>query len=185
MHQDLLSQVYQHPLFTADDVQEIVSRHTREHYRKGDFLLQKGAVADDYYIVEAGLVRSFVYDYEDNDITIGFSSPGGLVIEVASIFQRVPTAEYIQWRISYESFQELFHTIPACREWGRGWMAYALYQAKVRSIEMITLPASKRYMQLLEQYPEIIQQVPLKYIASYLGVTDTSLSRIRKEVSRS
>lgn len=192
MTSDLLSRVYQHPLFTPEDVSEIIASHTRVQCSKGDFLLKKGSIADDYYIVEQGLVRSYVYDYENNDITIGFISPGRLVIDVASIFQRVPTAEYIQcltdctlWRISYESFQELFHKIPACREWGRSWMAYALYQEKVRSIEMITLPAAKRYLQLLEQHPEIIQQVPLKFIASYLGVTDTSLSRIRKEVSRS
>jgi hypothetical protein len=53
---------------------------------------------------------------------------------------------------------------------------------KQRSVEMFTLSATKRYLNLLEQKSKVIQFAPLKQIASYLGVTDTSLSRIRKEL---
>jgi len=49
---------------------------------------------------------------------------------------------------------------------------------------MITATAEERYTQLIQQYPQLFQQAPLKYIASYLGITDTSLSRIRREFSK-
>jgi hypothetical protein len=63
-------------------------------------------------------------------------------------------------------------------------VAFELYQSKMRATEMITEPATKRYLHLMQGRPQIIQQAPLKYIASYLGITDTSLSRIRKEISQ-
>lgn len=191
MQQHILKMAYQHPLFTDNDLDEIIAAHNRVTYPKGTMLLSKGAVANEYFVMESGLVRSFLYDYEETEITTGFAGQGEVVIEVASIFQRVPTEDYIQcltdcvlWKIEFDTFQELFHRIPGFREWGRAWMAYELYRSKIRATQMVTLPASKRYLQLLDDHPEVLQLAPLKYIASYLGVTDTSLSRIRKEVAR-
>jgi hypothetical protein len=76
----------------------------------------------------------------------------------------------------------LYHTIPAFNEWGRAWMTYALHINKKRFIDMVSLSASERYHNLISTKPQIIKQAALKYIASYLGITDTSLSRIRKEI---
>jgi len=61
-------------------------------------------------------------------------------------------------------------------------MSQELFTFKQRSVEMFTLSATKRYLNLLQQKQQVIQLAPLKQIASYLGVTDTSLSRIRKEL---
>ena len=56
------------------------------------------------------------------------------------------------------------------------------FSMKQRSLDMVTLSATKRYLNLMEQKPDVVKFAPLKQIASYLGVTDTSLSRIRKEL---
>lgn len=187
---DLLRLVYKHPLFETKDLELLYDAHDKVHKSKGDFLLQKGQIANEYYIIENGLTRSYLYDYEGNEITTDFKGNNEVSIEVASIFQRIPTQEYIHcltdctlWSIKFEKFQELFHQIPAMREWGRSWMAYELYRSKKRATEMITEPATKRYLQLIQERPQIIQQAPLKHIATYLGITDTSLSRIRKEIA--
>lgn len=184
----ILTIAYQHPMFTPEDLQEIIQAHSRVETEKGALLLERGQVSNDYYVLESGLVRSYLFDYEQREITTGFAGVGDVVIEVASIFQRVPTEDNIQcltdcvlWKIEFDRFQELFHRIPAFREWGRNWMAYELYRSKIRATEMITLPASRRYQQLLERHPQVLQSAPLKHIASFLGVTDTSLSRIRKD----
>src|SRR5690606_39549800 len=87
------------------------------------------------------------------------------------------------WQIDFAVFQDLFLQIPGLAEWGRSWMSFELFQSKKRATEMITLPATQRYLQLMQERPQIIQQAALKHIASYLGITDTSLSRIRKERS--
>lgn len=189
MEHDVLRQVYQHPLFQQQDLEMLFATHEKISCHKGDFLLRKGQVSNTYYIVEFGLLRSFVYDYEGHEITTDFMCNNELVIEVASIFHRIPTNEYIQcltdctlWKIDVDAFQSLFETIPALAEWGRAWMAYQLFLGKKRSLEMISLSASDRYQQLLDEKPQILQQAPLKHIATYLGITDTSLSRIRKEI---
>lgn len=187
---ETLRYAYQHPLFEAKDYELIGHAHEKVHKSKGDFLLQKGQIANEYYILEHGLIRSYLYDYEGNEITIDFKGDKKVSVEVASLFQRVPTQEYIQcltdctlWKIRFDDFQELFHQIPAMREWGRAWMAFELYLSKKRATEMITEPATKRYLHLMQERPQIIKQAPLKYIATYLGITDTSLSRIRKEIA--
>jgi CRP-like cAMP-binding protein len=87
------------------------------------------------------------------------------------------------YEIYYDDFQELFHTIEGMREWGRMWFTFQLFQSRYQKIEMITETAKERYLKLLKEKPQIIQQAPLKQIATYLGITDTSLSRIRKEIS--
>ena len=88
----------------------------------------------------------------------------------------------VAWKIDFNIFQELYHKSAGFSEWGRAWMSNQLFGLKQRNIDMISVTASDRYLKLLKEKPQIIQQASLKHIASFLGVTDTSLSRIRKEV---
>jgi CRP-like cAMP-binding protein len=75
----------------------------------------------------------------------------------------------------------LFHSIPEFREFGRANLVNAYAGLQERTLSMINLTAEQRYENLIASQPEIFQHSPLKYIASYLGVTDSSLSRIRKD----
>lgn len=190
MSKQLLFQVYNHPLISESELNLIVNSHNRVTFKKGDFILKKGETANNYLILENGLVRSFAYDYNGNDITTDFFSDYEIVIEVLSLFQRIPTRENIQtltdcvcWEIGFENFQQLFYSITGFPEWGRLWMTNRLFHFKQRSVEMVTISAKERYLQLLKEKPQVVLQSPLKYIASYLGITDTSFSRIRKEIS--
>ena len=184
-----LASLYQHPLITPSDLKVIIEAHKPISFAKGDFLLQKGQIANAYYIVETGLIRSYVYDFNGNDITTGFIGKNEIAIDVVSLFNRVPSEEYFQalidctcYMIDLETFQGLYHSIKGLNEWGRAWMSSSLFDLKQRTIAMITNTASERYQQLESQHPHILQQAPLKFIASYLGITDSSLSRIRKEL---
>jgi CRP-like cAMP-binding protein len=189
MSNHVLTTLYQHPLINPQELQTISDAHEKVKFSKGDFLLKKGQVANAYFCIEKGLVRSYVYDYDGNDITTGFTGQNELAIDVVSLFNRLPTVEYFQaltdvecYVIYMDKFQALYHSIVGFNEWGRGWMSESLFQLKQRTISMITDSASERYLRLQKQHPQILQQAPLKYIASYLGITDTSLSRIRKEL---
>lgn len=190
MKKELLSQVYQHPLISSDELQKIIDSHQKITLKKGDFILKEGEISNSYFILENGLIRSFAYDYNGNDITIDFFCESELVIEVLSLFQRIPTQENIQaltgcvcWKIDLDVFQELFHSIGGFPEWGRHWMTGRLFHFKQRSVEMVTVSAKERYLKLIKEKQQVILQSPLKHIASYLGITDTSFSRIRKEIS--
>ena len=70
------------------------------------------------------------------------------------------------------------------KEWGRLWFTFQLFSLKQRTVNMLTETATQRYLTLLKNKPQIIQNAALKQIASYLGITDTSLSRIRKEITK-
>lgn len=188
MDNPVLRAAYQHQLLTEKDLKLVCDAHERVTFRKGSPILEIGSTADGYLVLESGLIRSYVINYKGTDITTNFFTKNAIVIEVASLFQRIPSQENIEaltdcvcWKIDFQVFQGLFHSMEGFREWGRGWMANSLFEFKQRSVSMVTDSATERYHKLMDSKPEVLQNSPLKHIASYLGVTDTSLSRIRKE----
>jgi CRP-like cAMP-binding protein len=190
MEDDFFQTIYNHSLFKKEDYKEISKAHTKIEFSQGTLLLEKGKIAKEFYIIEKGLFRSFLYDYNGNEITTEFYCPKEILIESFSLFQRIPSRENFQaisggiaWKIEYDIFQALLHKVEGFREWGRTWATNQLFVLKQRSINALTISATERYMSLIKERPQIIKQSPLKYIASYLGITDTSLSRIRKEIS--
>jgi len=174
---------------TESQLDQLVAQHEKKTFKKGELLISKGQISSSYFILEQGIVRSYLHDYQGNDISTNFFCHDDLVIEVASIFHQIPTQENIicltdciLWEIKFDAFQNLYESIPALTEWGRAWMSFQLLLTKKRTLDIISLSAIDRYKLLLDEKPQIFQQAPLKHIASYLGITDTSLSRIRKEL---
>lgn len=167
---------------------EIASYFEPANYKKGAFFLGEGERSNDYLFLEQGIMRSYLFDTEGTEVTTNFYSPGTVVFEAASFFQHIPSQENIvamtdclAWKITFEKLNEIFHALPAFRETGRAILVKLLVALKMRTLSMINKTAEQRYVALLSSHSEIFQHVPLKYIASYLGITDTSLSRIRKE----
>ena len=178
-----------HPLSDAI-ASEIAAHFTPAHLKKGAYFLQEGARSNDYLFLEKGIIRSFLFDTKGTEVTTNFYSSGNVVFEAASFFQRIPSQENFiavtdctGWTISFSQLNAIFHAMPAFRETGRAILVKTLVTLKMRTLSMINQTAEQRYAALLSSHPEIFQHVPLKYIASYLGITDTSLSRIRKELA--
>lgn len=177
--------------FTAQELETIILKFKKVVFSKNSFLLSEGKVANNYWFVESGFIRSFVQDTEGRNISTNFYSTGDIAIDWPSFFLRNPTRENIQaltdcvcWQLDFDTFQTLFHSITAFREQGRTTLVGSYFALKNHSISVIADPAKARYQQLLQKKPHIIQNVSLKHIATYLGITDTSLSRIRKEVAK-
>ena len=190
MENTLFEMVYNQPSLKKEDFKRIIDAHTKIDFQKGELFLKIGTTANEYFLIEKGLFRSFAFDYEGKEITTGFFIQHEILIEVASLFQRIPSKENLQalsngsvWKIEFGDFQKLFNSIDGFPEWGRAWMTNQLFVSKKRSFDMMTKSATDRYLMMLNEQTQIINQAPLKYIASYLGITDTSLSRIRKEIS--
>ena len=157
----------------------------------GQFLLKEGMISDEYVFLESGFMRAFAHDTEGNEVTTNFYTGNQLVFEVSSFFNRTKSKENIQAIsdctgrvISYRQLNNLFHSLPEFRDFGRSVLVRGFAGLKTRVLSMITETAETRYEALLTSNPEIFQQIPLKYIASYLGITDTSLSRIRKTYAK-
>lgn len=107
-----LKTIYQNPLLTSQELQTIFDAHKQVRFSKGEFLLQKGQTANKYFCVETGLIRSYAYDYDGQDITTGFIGKNEIAIDVVSLFHQVPTVESFQaltdcvsFAIDLETFQ--------------------------------------------------------------------------------
>lgn len=178
-------------MVTRQNAEEIAGHFAKKTLGKNDYFLKQGRLADEYLFLESGFIRSFAFDVNGNDITTNFYSPNQVVFEVASFFNRTISKENFQaltdaegWFITYTQLNTLFHTMPAFRDFGRQILVRGFSALKNRMLSMISDTAEERYQKLLQANPEIFFNAPLKNIASYIGVTDTSLSRIRREFSK-
>lgn len=176
--------------FKESELELIFSKFKQVNFSKNEYLLQEGKTENHYWFLESGFVRSFVNDTKGNDITTNFYAPGDIIIDWSSFFLRNPTRENIQgltncncWQLDFETFQQLFHSIEAFREQGRRRLVSSYFTLKKQSVSLIADEARERYLRLLKEKPHIVQNVSLQHIATYLGITKFSLSRIRKEIS--
>ena len=190
METPIFQTIYGDHLLKSKDSREFCKAHTRVELPQGTLLLKAGKIAKEFYLIEKGVFRSYLYDYDGNEITTEYYCQNDILIESFSLFHRLASKENFQavtngtvWKIEYDIFQQFLNKVEGLREWGRIWSTNQLYILKQRSIESITVTATERYIRLVKDRPEIIKHCPLKYIASYLGITDTSLSRIRKEIA--
>lgn len=177
--------------FNAIKAKEIAGYFEVKEVSKGSFFLKEGQVSNEYMILERGFMRAFSFDPDGNEVTTAFHTTTYPVFEVASFFNRTPSRENIQaltdcdgWVITYEKLNSLFHSIPEFRNFGRSILVMGFASLKTRMLSLVTETAEERYISLLRSNPEIFHYAPLKQIASYLGITDTSLSRIRKDMMK-
>lgn len=184
-----LYKVFANSGITQAELDVILPKYNQITFEKNEYLLKEGQVEKKYWFIQTGFLRSYIVDTEGNDITFNLYAEGDVVIDYPSLFFFEPTRENIQaltdtvcWEIDVDSFQELFSTVPNYREQQKGLLVGSYFALKEHSISLIADQAKDRYLKLLKDKPHIIQNVSLKHIATYLGITDTSLSRIRKEI---
>ncbi len=190
MKKDKLIQFIQTILPMPKEKAELITNYFEfKQYNKNDYILRVGEVCNVSHFLDSGFMRSYVVDIDGNDITTDFFSSPIFANDFLSFFKRIPATENIQavsdcstWALSYDDLQICFHTMPEFREFGRMMLINNYARLKARMLGMIQLTAEQRYAKLIQSHPEIFQNTSLKTIATYIGVTDTSLSRIRKEL---
>jgi hypothetical protein len=121
-------------------------------------------------LLDTGLVRAFVVDAQGQEATTGFYSRGQVAVDASSFLIGCPAQQQLN---------ALFHARPKFREFGRAVLVPTLATLQERMLNQIRETAHTHYEKLLATSPEVFHHAPLKYIASYLGVIDSSLSRIR------
>lgn len=158
---------------------------------KDELIVIENKPTKNTYILESGFIRSFTLGIDGNEVTTNIYAPFCFVNDLLAFFKQQPASENFQtltpcklWKMSYEDVQTNFHNIPEFREFGRMMLVTNYSILHQRMLGMIKDTAEIRYSKLMEKHPTIFQNVPLKMIASYLGITDTSLSRIRKKISK-
>ncbi|MDX2173862.1 MAG: Crp/Fnr family transcriptional regulator [Bacteroidota bacterium] len=167
---------------------EIAEHFEEKAFDKNDFFLKDGHINNEYLFLAEGFMRAFTFDTDGNEVTTYFYTKNRVVFEASSFFMRTISTENIQavtdckgYIITFEKLNKLFHSIPEFREFGRALLVKEFAAYKQRTLAMINKSAEERYENLVNTNKEIFQNAQLKHIASFLGITDTSLSRIRKE----
>ncbi|GAB3650874.1 Crp/Fnr family transcriptional regulator [Echinicola sediminis] len=152
-------------------------------------VLSAGKVENHLSFIESGIVRYFI-PKEEQDLTFGFSFAGEFMSAYDSFLGRSPSLYTIEtlsatslWRISYDDLQEVYKNTSVGNTIGR-YAAEGLFLKKAkRELALLQESAEERYLKLFRERPELIREIPLKYIASYIGITPQALSRIRKRIS--
>ena len=156
--------------------------------KKGEYLIQPGWRAHFLAFINQGTFRVFYLNHKEEEVTTWFSFQGMFVTDLLCFYQNVPAVFYVEAIedsevvcLQKESLERLYLAHPAYREFGRKFAETGMVMVMERMMSLQTKSAEQRYQELLA-HPVFLQKIPLKYLASYLGITDTSLSRIRKNI---
>lgn len=148
-------------------------------------LLRPGQVARRLYFVERGLVRGYAL-HEGREVSSWFMAEGDFVVSIVSFFTQQPSTEYLEllepgiiYSIDHRQLDGLYRAFPAFNYAGRLLTERYYVQSEQRAYQLRTLPAAARYAQLLREQPALAQRVPLRHLASHLGIAPETLSRLR------
>ena len=158
---------------------------TEVNFKKNDIISNVGGTCKTIYFVKKGALRIF-YFKGDNDITDSMEFENAFVARVESLVSGQPSRKGIQAIEDTEMLainaEKLFRLYDDYLEVERLFKKIFLnaFMSMVNRIESIQFhPAETRYANFINEHPDVLKRVPLKYIASYLGITQVSLSRIR------
>lgn len=168
-----------------ETVEELMKCVTLCHFPKRYQLIQENRFCKYAYFIEKGMTRSF-WLVDGEEITTSFSCEGGIVFSMDELYYQKKSEEFVEtleeveaYRIALTDLNRLFETNLEFCNWGR-----IIHQNEYRRLhrshkERLTLPAKERYEEFQKQFPYVCQRTNLGFIASYLGITLSTLSRIR------
>lgn len=155
---------------------------------KGHLLLQAGQTARYMYFIDSGFLRLY-YLVDGLEVTSQINCPLGFMTPFNSYITQTPSHEYFECitdcdllRVRKSTLDRMYRNSANCAEAGRLVYEQVIVYNEQRALDMMTLSAELRYLKLMQEYPGIIQNVPLQYIASFIGIKPESLSRIRRKV---
>ena len=176
-------------LFSEEEIDEFLSKGTLKKFSKGSFFLKEGGISQDVGFIEKGFMRSFYYNSVEEEVTYCFGFPQSYIADYASFITQEPAKESIQAMSDVEILVFSKNDISAFEQrnnWLRFFKLLAdqeFIRIENRFFSQMKESAEYRYKKLIAENPEFLQQIPLNYLASYLGISQRHLTRIRKNIN--
>lgn len=187
MYADLKQFFSKYAHFSDPELEAVVHRFKHKKVKSGEFLLTNGEVCKDLLFVQKGCLRLY-YLHEEMEVSVWFSFEHSSAIEVYSFISGMPSNYFLQaiedsevLFISKKELDELCLAQPRMYAMMKNFWEDVLLNLISRFTALQTDSAEKRYLDLLAK-PPYMKAIPLKYLASFIGVTPTSLSRIRRQI---
>ena len=182
---EIINQI--HPI-SVESREKIANLFEEVNYPKSQIILKSNRVETNLYFIKKGLVRAFTYQ-NDQEITFWFGKENDIVLSMRSFIESKSAYENIEllensvfYKINTNLLKDLFLDDLELANWGRRLFEIELLKTEERLISRQISTAKERYNDLMKNFPEYLMRIPLGYIASYLGITQVSLSRIRAEI---
>ena len=165
--------------------EELMARLSQRELSRKDYLLKAGHICRSICFVEKGLLRCF-YNKGDTEVCSWFMKEGDVIVSIESFFQQKKSYESIQALedcsllcIDYSQLQAIYRNFPEFNFIGRVLTEkyYVLWAQQLYGLRMQS--SQERFHWLLENFPDLFLRVPSKYLASYLGITEVTLSNIK------
>ncbi|MCX2453917.1 Crp/Fnr family transcriptional regulator [Pedobacter sp. PLR] len=177
-------------LFSPAEINEVIGMMKPKKLQKGEFFIAEGKTCKEVAFLNTGILRTFFRAETGIETTYCITFPGALMTAYASFITGNPTIENIQALVPTELLLiqkiDLDHLADTNPNWNKFLKIIAEQQyleLEKRVFQFQQEKAKKRYLDLLENQPVYVQQIPLQYLASYLGITARHLSRLRNELS--
>ncbi len=188
----IIEEIFKVATITEEESSLLYSKLEKANLTKGDFLLQADEDVDEIFYVHSGCLRSYFIDKDGKEHTLQFAIKDWWISDYIALYSQtarksVTFIECIKdatvYKISKKEFDKLCHEIPKVGHFYIKKMEAAFATFQNRILENLTLSAKERYMNFINTYPSIESNVKNYHIASFLGITTESLSRIRKEIA--
>ncbi len=174
---------------TDSDWQFFSSKLQEVTLKKHTVLLKFGEVENHLYFITKGIVRFYVPG-EEVDLTFGFVFENEFVTGYDSFLTQTPSEYQIEtltdtilWKISRKDLEQVYERTSSGNIIGRKMAENMFLIKSKRELSLLSKTAEERYLDLFSDRPKLLKQIPLKYIASYIGVTPQALNRIRRRIT--
>ncbi len=188
MYSRILSNITRHIQLSPEEQQLLTSALTMRKLRKRYFLVQAGDLCHHEYFVNAGCLRAFITDPRGDDHNLLFATEDWWISDMQSYLTGLPATMSIEaledcevLAIEKGDLNRLFEQIPALNTWFRILLQNAFVAQQQRIFASISYTAEERYAFFIQKYPQLEQRIPQHHVASYLGVSAETLSRIRRQ----
>jgi CRP-like cAMP-binding protein len=186
MSAQLKRYLQQYAQWPGQALDHFVASFKTKKIKRGQYLLRAGEVCRDFIFLESGCLRYFLPS--EIELTVWIAFPGSLGSEVQSFISEQPSRFFVQaiepvevLSLPKSALLAFYQTQPPSQEMIRRIWEEGIVHIIDRMIALQCEPAEKRYLDLI-RYPDYLQRIPQKYLASYLGVTPSSLSRLRRKI---